>query len=119
MPVYDGLQLIEKSKSGDYLLKPNDQQLNKVLEKTCEQLEKTKQNWKLNDRAKQIVENEYRRKQVQFLRGVLDGKFSGKAALLSGEEMKFSWKKQSLCFRRNSRLILGVGMPGTEDCQYG
>jgi len=116
MPIYDGLQLIEKAKGSgidasfiiisgyrhfeyaqnalrfgivDYLLKPIDQQqLNEVLEKTCAQLEKKKINQQLNDRAKQIIENEYRRKQVQFLKDVLDGKFSGKAALLSEAEMK-------------------------------
>lgn len=116
MPIYDGLQLIEKTKNSgidasfiiisgyrhfeyaqnalrfgivDYLLKPIDQQqLNEVLEKTCEQLEKKRQNQQINDRAKQIVENEYRKKQAQFLQDVLDGRFSGKAALLNEEEMQ-------------------------------
>lgn len=116
MPIYDGLQLIEKTRENgidasfiiisgyrhfeyaqnalrfgivDYLLKPVDQQqLNEVLEKTCEQLDKKRKNQQLNDKAKQIVENEYRRKQVQFLRDVLDGRFSEKAALLSETELK-------------------------------
>ena len=136
MPIYDGLQLIEKTKNSgletafiiisgyrhfeyaqnalrfgivDYLLKPIDQkQLNEVLDKTCRQLEKKKQNEQLNDQAKQIVQNEYRRKQVQFLRDVLDGKFSGKAALLSAEEMKQRYELEMTAQGAFQAMLLNV-----------
>ncbi|MCI8512382.1 MAG: response regulator [Lachnospiraceae bacterium] len=136
MPIYDGLQLIEKTKAGgidtafiiisgyrhfeyaqnalrfgivDYLLKPIDrQQLNEVLEKTCRLLDKKQQTRQLNDRAKQIVENEYRRKQLQFLRDVLDGKFSGKAALLGEQEMKQKYEMEITAKGAFLALLLNV-----------
>lgn len=136
MPIYDGLQLIEKTKNSgietafiiisgyrhfeyaqnalrfgivDYLLKPIDrQQLNEVLEKTCLQLEKKENSRQLNDRARQIVENDYRKKQLQLLKDILDGKFSGKAALLGEEEMKQRYELEMTAQGGFQAMLLNV-----------
>lgn len=136
MPIYDGLQLIEKTKDSgldtafiiisgyrhfeyaqnalrfgivDYLLKPIDQkQLNEVLDKTCRQLDRKAQSEKLNAQAREIVQNEYRRKQVQFLKDVLDGKLEGKAALLDTEEMKRRYELEMTAQGAFQAMLLNV-----------
>ncbi|MBQ7795276.1 MAG: response regulator [Lachnospiraceae bacterium] len=136
MPIYDGLQLIEKTKNNgldtafiiisgyrhfeyaqnalrfgivDYLLKPIDQQqLNEVLEKTCLQLDKKRINKQINDQARQIVRNESRRKQLQFLKDILDGKFTDNTVFLSEEELKRKYELEMSSEGVFQALLLNV-----------